>query len=125
MHTPPPKILFFSLELRGPHRVALDVTRREQMRVVPDENMKGEKRKDSALAPESTCTSYVCATETKTPSSNNWRKISFLPSGFRSFTDKRHEGREAQPVAVGVCANGCSQPHTGGRQLLESGEGDL
>lgn len=48
------------------------------MRVVPNENKRGEKRKGSALAPESACTSYVCATETKTPGSNNWRKISFL-----------------------------------------------
>lgn len=82
------------------------------------ENKKGEKRKGSALAPESAWTSYVCATETKTPASNNWRKISFFLSGFQSITDKRQEGREAQSAAVGV-------PHTGGRELLESGGDDL
>lgn len=91
------------------------------MRVVPDENMKGEKIKDSLPLPPV----HPCATETKTPSSNNWRKISFFLSGFQSFTDKRQEGREAQPVAAGVCANGCPRPHTGGTELLESGGDDL
>lgn len=47
---PPPAKILFSLELRGPQS-SYDVTRREQMRVVPDENVKGEKIKDSALAP--------------------------------------------------------------------------
>lgn len=113
-----PKILF-SLELRGPHRVALDIIRREQMRVVPNENKRGEKRKGSALAPESACTSYVCATETKTPGSNNWRKISFFLSGFQSIIDKRQEGSEAQSVAVGVCGQGCS--HTTHRKQRATG----
>lgn len=47
---PPCKDTLLSGTTRTPQS-SYDVTRREQMRVVPDENMKGEKIKDSALAP--------------------------------------------------------------------------